>query len=204
MPESSLLGEWPGGVSPPGSLRTRRERLRSPGSHRPAVGPRAEPPVGEHVGLASEDVAPGTCAPWRGSGGVACTADRAAARTHRPPLPRTQDPLPRDPKIHLPGRLDRRPRQPPPDRSRPTRPRGITAADRRSEDPRPRSPGRGRATREGGLFQWSPAVPALAKPRIAGQRAPAPRRFAEPVPGRSCSAAATRSAGTVHIRCSRR
>ena len=28
-------GEWPGGFSPPGSLRTRREGLPSPGSHRP-------------------------------------------------------------------------------------------------------------------------------------------------------------------------
>ena len=45
-------GEWPGGVSPPGSLRTRREPLGSPGSHRPAV--RAhEPPVREQAGLAS-------------------------------------------------------------------------------------------------------------------------------------------------------
>ena len=28
-------GEWPGGVAPPGSRRTRREGLPSPGSHRP-------------------------------------------------------------------------------------------------------------------------------------------------------------------------
>ena len=49
-------GEWPGGVSPPGSLRTRREPLGSPGSHRPAVGAHTKSPVGEQSGLASEDV----------------------------------------------------------------------------------------------------------------------------------------------------
>src|SRR5215211_5537282 len=49
-------GESPGGVAPPGARRTRRERLRSPGSHRPAVGAHAEPPVGEQVRLASCDV----------------------------------------------------------------------------------------------------------------------------------------------------
>jgi hypothetical protein len=32
-----LLGESPGGISPPGARRTRREPLDSPGSHRPAV-----------------------------------------------------------------------------------------------------------------------------------------------------------------------
>jgi hypothetical protein len=31
-------GEWPGGISPPGSLRSRREPLGSPGSHHPADG----------------------------------------------------------------------------------------------------------------------------------------------------------------------
>jgi hypothetical protein len=48
---SRLSGEWPGGVAPPGSLRTRREPLDSPGSHRPAVGARAESPMGEETGL---------------------------------------------------------------------------------------------------------------------------------------------------------
>src|SRR5208283_313402 len=52
----SRSGEWPGGIAPPGSLRTRREPLDSPGSHRPAVGARTEAPVSEQVGLASEDV----------------------------------------------------------------------------------------------------------------------------------------------------
>ena len=51
---SRRLGEWPGGIAPPGSLRTRREPLDSPGSHRPAVRARAEPPVSEQVGLASK------------------------------------------------------------------------------------------------------------------------------------------------------
>jgi Transposase domain (DUF772)/Transposase DDE domain len=46
-------------------------------------------------------------------------ANRAAARADRLPLPRAQEPLPRGPKIRVPGRLDRRPRQPPPDRGRP-------------------------------------------------------------------------------------
>ena len=40
LPREMLLsqagsGEWPGGVAPPGSRRTRREGLPSPGSHRP-------------------------------------------------------------------------------------------------------------------------------------------------------------------------
>ena len=30
--------EWPGGIAPPGSLRTGREPLDSPGSHHPAAG----------------------------------------------------------------------------------------------------------------------------------------------------------------------
>ncbi len=37
----------------------------------------------------------------------------------RSPLPRTQEPLPRNPKIDAPGRLDRRSGQPPPNRNRP-------------------------------------------------------------------------------------
>ena len=32
---TGVPGEWPGGVAPPGSRRTRREGLPSPGSHRP-------------------------------------------------------------------------------------------------------------------------------------------------------------------------
>ena len=35
LPSTGVSGEWPGGVAPPGSRRTRREGLPSPGSHRP-------------------------------------------------------------------------------------------------------------------------------------------------------------------------
>jgi len=45
-----------GGITPPGARRTGREPLSSSGSHRPTVGARAEPPVGEQAGLASVDV----------------------------------------------------------------------------------------------------------------------------------------------------
>jgi hypothetical protein len=41
---------------PPGARGTRRERLRSPGSHRPAVGAHAKAPVREQAGLAPGDV----------------------------------------------------------------------------------------------------------------------------------------------------
>ncbi len=47
----SETGEWPGGIAPPGSLRTRREGLPSPGSHRPTSGLRDQVPVGEERGL---------------------------------------------------------------------------------------------------------------------------------------------------------
>ena len=40
-------GEWPGGIAPPGSLRTRREGLPSPGSHRPTRRTCDEVPVCE-------------------------------------------------------------------------------------------------------------------------------------------------------------
>ena len=44
-----------GGVSAPGALRSRREPLGSPGSHRPAGRAHAEPPVSEQVRLSSGD-----------------------------------------------------------------------------------------------------------------------------------------------------
>src|SRR5215216_1886080 len=50
------LGESPGGISPPGARRTGRDSLPSSGSHRPAVGARADPPVGEQAGFASVDL----------------------------------------------------------------------------------------------------------------------------------------------------
>src|SRR5208282_6687289 len=51
---------WPGGISPPGSLRSRRDDLPSPGSshpsHKPVV---AVPfPVGEQAGLSYEQPRP--------------------------------------------------------------------------------------------------------------------------------------------------
>src|ERR1022692_1582127 len=47
---------------PPGSLRTRREGLPSPGSHRPTLGGRDELPVSEEPGLAPTNSAqPGPC-----------------------------------------------------------------------------------------------------------------------------------------------
>src|SRR5271169_2233654 len=53
-------GEWPGGIAPPGSRRTRREGLPSPGSHRPTLGARDEVPVDEEPGLTLTDsVQPG-------------------------------------------------------------------------------------------------------------------------------------------------
>src|SRR6185437_6286284 len=52
----SLTGEWPGGVSPPGSLRTGREPLDSSGSHHPVLGPHTQPPVGEEGWVTSRDV----------------------------------------------------------------------------------------------------------------------------------------------------
>jgi hypothetical protein len=69
-------------------------------------------------------------------------ADRAPARTHRPPLPRAPEPLPRGSKISVPARLDRRPRQPPPDRSRPAERRRIGRADRQIGTPTPGHLGR--------------------------------------------------------------
>jgi len=55
-------GEWPGGISPPGSLRTRREGLPSPGSHRPTLGGRDEMPVSKEPGLApTSSTQPGPC-----------------------------------------------------------------------------------------------------------------------------------------------
>ncbi len=48
-------GEWPGGVAPPGSRRTRREGLPSPGSHRPTWGARDQMPMGEELGLMLSD-----------------------------------------------------------------------------------------------------------------------------------------------------
>ena len=56
MLEPQHEDESPGGVSPPGARRTRREPLSSPGSHRPAVRAHAEAPVREQAGLASGDV----------------------------------------------------------------------------------------------------------------------------------------------------
>ena len=49
------LGESPGGIAPPGARRTGREPLSSSGSHRPTVGARAEPPVGEQARFPSKD-----------------------------------------------------------------------------------------------------------------------------------------------------
>ena len=44
-------GEWPGGIAPPGSLRTRREGLPSPGSHGPTLGAGNKMPMGKEHGL---------------------------------------------------------------------------------------------------------------------------------------------------------
>jgi len=44
-------GEWPGGIAPPGSRRTRRKSLDLPGSHRPTLGARDEVPMSEEPGL---------------------------------------------------------------------------------------------------------------------------------------------------------
>ncbi len=49
-------GESPGGVSPPGARRTRREPLSSPGSHRPAIRAHTPAPVSEQARLAACDV----------------------------------------------------------------------------------------------------------------------------------------------------
>jgi len=49
------VGESPGGVAPSGARRTRREPLSSPGSHRPAVGARAQSAAREQARLASVD-----------------------------------------------------------------------------------------------------------------------------------------------------
>jgi len=45
--EEQPLGEWSGGISPPGSLRTRREGLPSPGSHRQTFGAGDKTPMGK-------------------------------------------------------------------------------------------------------------------------------------------------------------
>jgi hypothetical protein len=78
-------------------------------------------------------------------------ADRAAARAHRPPLQGAQEPLPRGPKISVPGRLDRRPGQPPPDRGRAAGPGGL-GASRRSEHSPGATPGRRGERRPETLF----------------------------------------------------
>ncbi len=52
-PGTSKLRRVAGEISLPGARRSRREPLSSPGSHRPAVGARAEAPVSEQVRLAS-------------------------------------------------------------------------------------------------------------------------------------------------------
>ena len=44
-----------GGIAPPGSRRTRREGLPSPGSHRPTLGGCDQVPVGEETGLVLSD-----------------------------------------------------------------------------------------------------------------------------------------------------
>src|SRR5205807_4982764 len=53
---TSRPGESPGGISPPGARRTRREPLSSPGSHRPAIRAQPPAPVREQARLASGDV----------------------------------------------------------------------------------------------------------------------------------------------------
>ena len=93
---------------------------------RPARHPH-QPPRGPAPGRAQGVIRPRRARPSQAHQ----AANRAAARTHRAPLPRAQEPLPRGSKIDPPGHLDRGPRQPPPDRSRPARPRGIASADRR-------------------------------------------------------------------------
>jgi len=45
-------GEWPGGISPPGSHRTGRDGLPSSGSHRSASGETHKPLMDEEAGLA--------------------------------------------------------------------------------------------------------------------------------------------------------
>jgi hypothetical protein len=100
-------------------------------------------------------------------------ANRAAARTHRPPLPRAQEPLPRGPKISVPGRLDRRPRQPPPNRGRAAGPGGIARADPRSH-PRRRSPGQRKSGPRNPLFfQGPPTEAGATSGSIQRRRAPA-------------------------------
>ena len=44
-------GEWPGGIAPPGSRRTRRKSLNLPGSHRPTFSSRDKVPMSEELGL---------------------------------------------------------------------------------------------------------------------------------------------------------
>jgi hypothetical protein len=68
------------------------------------------------------------------------TTDRTTARTHRPPLPRTQETLPRSSKIRSPDRLDRRSGQPPPDRSRPAGPDRINGTGPSPEERQRRKP----------------------------------------------------------------
>src|SRR5689334_24879135 len=53
--QAAYTGEWPGGISPPGSRRTGQELLSSPGSHCPAFGQHAQPPVRKEFRLASCD-----------------------------------------------------------------------------------------------------------------------------------------------------
>jgi hypothetical protein len=48
-------GEWPGGIAPPGSRRTRRKSLDLPGSHRPALGVRDKMPMSKECGLVLTD-----------------------------------------------------------------------------------------------------------------------------------------------------
>ena len=48
-------GEWPGGISPPGSRRTARDSLPSYGSHHPVSGS-SQPPVGKELRLTCEHV----------------------------------------------------------------------------------------------------------------------------------------------------
>src|SRR6476620_6317882 len=56
----TVLGKEPGGIAPPGSRRTVRDRRPSYGSRRPASGGREKVPVGEEPGLVlSNRVQPG-------------------------------------------------------------------------------------------------------------------------------------------------
>ena len=100
---------------------------------------------------------------------ASAVADRALARTDGPPLTRAQEPLHRSAKIAAPGALDRRPRQPAPDRSR-TQRRGRLGEPAAAHKKRPGL----RAARERGDAKLVDPLLNLRRPRYGASHGVGP------------------------------